>query len=109
MAQWTIYHNPKCSKSREALELLRSRKIEPTVIEYLKNPPTKAEIKKLISMLDEPSSIVRTKEDDFQENQFNLNSVDEIASQLAKNPKLIERPIIIKDELAVVARPFEKA
>jgi arsenate reductase len=108
MPKWTIYYNPKCSKCREALELLQSKNIEPTVIEYLKDPPSEAELKKIAAMLSEPAELVRTKEDDYQANKFDLTSAQEIAKHLAKNPKLIERPVVIKDNQAVVARPVEK-
>lgn len=109
MAKWTLYHNPKCSKSREALALLQSQKIQPAVVEYLKTQPTETELRSLIAMLeDSPAALVRTKEEDYQNSKFDLNSIDEIVKHLAKNPKLIERPIVIKDKKAVIARPVEK-
>jgi arsenate reductase len=108
MTQWTILYNPKCSKCREALALLQSKKIEPQVIEYLKNPLTKSEVKEWLSRLDSPATMVRTKEEDFQAAPFDLNSTETIAKRLAENPKLIERPVIMNDKQAVVARPIEK-
>lgn len=107
MAQWTVYYNPMCGKCRDALEFLHLKKIKPTVIEYLKNPPTRDELKAVLAKLDDPASLVRTKEPAFQAKPFNLESVDEIADQLSKNPKLIERPVIIKDDKAIVARPVD--
>lgn len=109
MANWTLYHNPRCSKCREALEMLKSRGIEPKVIEYLNEKPTVEELKSLVAKLQDPASaLVRVKEDDYQKSQFNLDSVDEIIRQLAANPKLLERPIVVKDNEAVIARPVEK-
>lgn len=108
MSKWTIYHNPKCSKSRQALAYLQEKGIQPEVIEYLKAPPTEDELRDIANKLKGPvSSMVRMKEDLFQSSKFDSNSVDEVVRHLAKEPVLIERPIVIKDNVAVVARPTE--
>ena len=80
MSEFKIYHNPKCSKSRETLELLRSKGIEPEVIEYLKKPLTELEVLELLKKLNsEPQTLVRTKEDIFKENKFNIETKESIA------------------------------
>lgn len=108
MAHWTIYHNPQCSKSREALGLLQARGIQPEVVEYLKQPLTKDELRGLLSKLKVASSaIVRTKEELYQELSFDVNSVETVIENLAKHPRLLERPIVVKDQAAVIGRPVE--
>lgn len=108
MNKWTIYHNPHCSKSREALSLLQANEIEPRVVEYLKQNPTEKELKDLVAKLDGPvSALVRTKEDEYKDLNFDINSVEEVIKNLAKHPRLIERPIVIKDDIAVIGRPVE--
>lgn len=108
MAAWTIYHNPQCSKSREALSILKARGIEPQVIEYLKNPPTEQTLREIARKLSTPpSSMVRTKEDLYIQFSFDLSSTDEIVRELTKHPRLIERPIVIKDDTAIIARPVD--
>lgn len=108
MAKWTIYHNPGCSKCREALSLLQAKGIDAQVVEYLKQPPSEEELRGIIAMLNgPPASLVRTKEDAYKQLNFDLNSIDEIVRYLARYPNLIERPIVVKDDIAVVARPLE--
>jgi len=105
-SQWTIYHNPKCSKSREALQLLNEQGIKPTVIEYLKTSPNKTELKNILTKLKVPAkALVRSKDELYQDLQFNLNSEDEVLLQLEKHPSLLERPIVIHGSQAVIARP----
>lgn len=108
MAKWKLYHNPKCSKSRQALEVLKESKADFEVVEYLKNPPTKQEIETLIKQLQGPlSSLVRTKEDEFSENPFDTDSEKEVIKNLLKTPKLLERPILQGNGVAVIGRPTE--
>lgn len=115
-SKWKIYHNPKCSKSREALALLQSHHVNPEVIEYLKAAPTIEDLKGLIRQLHGPiASLVRTKEDLYQELQFDLTSEEQIVTYLSQHPQLLERPIVAKEEvtaqgakgIAIVARPVE--
>lgn len=105
-----IYHNPRCSKSRTALELLRSRGLEPRVIEYLKQPPTHEELRLLLQRLGmDPEQLVRKGEDVFK-TQFAGKTLTHTQwlEALAAHPILIERPIAMRGNRAVVGRPPEK-
>ncbi len=103
-----IFHNPRCSKSREALALLDGLTYE--VVEYLKTPPTEAELLALLKILEgEPRDLVRTKEESFREKPFSLTDPRVIAHELAKRPELLERPIVVRDgKRAMVGRPPER-
>ena len=108
MSEYRIYHNPKCSKSRQTLELLKEHGIEPQIIEYLKEPLTEAQVTELINILDaEPTALVRTKEDLFKENKPSIESPQDIAKAIAKYPKLMERPVVVRGKKAVLGRPPE--
>jgi arsenate reductase len=106
----TIWHNPRCSKSRQALDLLRSRGVEPTVREYLKEPPSKAEIEKLIALLGgDPRELIRDGEAEFKAlklRKADLTSAD-IADAIARHPALLQRPIVVKGAQAKIGRPPE--
>ena len=104
-----IYHNPKCSKSRQTLELIRSKTSEFEIIEYLKNPLTAKEITVLLSQLNiKPLALVRTQEIIWRENYKGKELTDiEIINAMFENPKLIERPIVVKNNKAVIGRPPE--
>ncbi|MEC9345845.1 MAG: arsenate reductase (glutaredoxin) [Pseudomonadota bacterium] len=106
----TIYHNPRCSKSRQTLALLQDRGIEPTVIEYLRTPPTAAEISGLLDKLGIGArDLVRSKEPEFREAGLADPSVDDtrLIQAMAEMPKLIERPIVVAGERAALGRPPE--
>ncbi len=106
----TIYHNPKCAKSRAALKLLTDRGIKPVVIEYLKMPPSEAELKKLIGMLGiAPRTLLRTKEVEYKQAKLDNAGVSDaqIVKAMAKYPKLIERPIVVAGKKAALGRPPE--
>tara|TARA_B100001248_G_scaffold148645_1_gene111574 strand:+ start:122 stop:469 length:348 start_codon:yes stop_codon:yes gene_type:complete len=106
MSNYQIYHNPKCSKSRETLELLKAQGVEPEVIEYLERPLTELEILELLKKLDsEPQSLVRTKEDTFKKNSFDIETSEAIAKLIAQYPELMERPVVVKGHRAVLGRP----
>ena len=108
MSKYQIYHNPKCSKSRQTLELLKAEGIEPEVIEYLKTPLKESEVLDLLKKMDaEPQALVRTKEDIYKENKFNIDTAEAIAKVIAKHPKLMERPVVVKGNQAVLGRPPE--
>lgn len=109
MQEVTIWHNPKCSKSRNALSLLEENKIEANVIEYLENIPTKEEIKNILQLLSiNAKDLLRKGELIYQElNLSNIDDEDTLIKAMAENPILIERPIIIKNNKAVIARPIE--
>ncbi len=105
-----IYHNPRCSKSRETLKLLRDKGIEPEVIEYLKTPPSAAQIETLLKQLGlEPLELMRTKEKTFKELGLDpkKTSRKKLVDAMAKHPILIERPIVIANGQAALGRPPE--
>jgi len=105
-----IYHNPRCSKSREALKMLTEKGVEPAVVEYLKDPLTEKGLEDLLEKLNmDAIDLVRVKETDWKEN-FKGKDLDEseIILAMIEYPKLMERPIIEKGSKAVVARPTEK-
>ena len=105
-----IYHNPKCSKSRKALEIIKSKNFEPTIILYLVNKLSKAEVKKLLSKLGlSIRDILRTGEDEYKNNNLKNENLtdDKLIDFLIKFPKLLQRPIVVKDNKAVVGRPTE--
>tara|TARA_Y100001970_G_C14128809_1_gene800476 strand:- start:153 stop:503 length:351 start_codon:yes stop_codon:yes gene_type:complete len=108
---YIIYHNPNCSKSRKALEILRSRGAETKIIEYLKNPPTKNELQEILIKLNiSPKDLIRFKDEKAKELRISYEnefSFDHWISILVENPKLIERPIVISDTRAVIGRPPE--
>lgn len=106
----TLYHNPRCSKSRQALALFQEHNIEPVIRLYLENPPTTAELKKLLAQLGVgPRQLLRTGEDAYKELNLKDESLSDAAliKAMAAHPKLIERPIAIKGERAVIGRPPE--
>lgn len=108
--QVTIYHNPKCAKSRATLKLLERRGIEPTIIEYLKTPPSQTELAGLVKLLGiEARALLRTKEPEYiQAGLDNLKLSDSaILQAMIKHPKLIERPIVIAGRTAALGRPPE--
>ncbi len=106
----TIYHNPRCSKSRATLALLEQQGKQAEVVEYLKIPPSAAELEEILGMLGlEPRELLRTKEAEYKE--AGLDNPDLTRAQLidamVRYPKLIERPIVIKDGKAALGRPPE--
>ena len=105
-----IYHNPRCRKSREGLAILEEAQVDHEIIDYLKNPPSIAEIKDLLAKLDmDAIDLVRQNETVWKENFRGRDlSAEEIIRAMAENPKLIERPIVVKGNRAVVGRPPEK-
>ena len=106
----TIYHNPRCSKSRQALELLRGRGVEPQIVEYLETPPDIQTLEHLLDMLGlEPRALMRTKEKEYNENGLANPALtrEALIAAMADYPKLIERPIVVKDDKAVLGRPPE--
>ncbi len=104
-----IFHNPKCSKSRECLGILQNLKEKAEVIEYLKQPPTVKELKDILQKLQlRPKDIVRTKEDVFQDLALNLDDDKQVLDALVAHPILIERPIVVKDDKAAIGRPVER-
>src|SRR5690606_37548039 len=106
----TLYHNPRCSKSREALHLLEEEGETIEIVKYLDTPPTHKELKQVIELLGiKPIALIRTQEADWKQNYKDKNLTDEqIIDIMVQNPKLIERPIAIKGTHAVIGRPPKK-
>jgi len=107
----SIYHNPRCSKSRQTLELLQSQKIKPVVIEYLKTPPSKSDLQHILTLLQlSARDLLRTKESEYTELGLDDPSLreDQIIDIMIKYPKLIERPIVVTEKGAAIGRPPEK-
>ncbi len=105
-----IYHNPRCGKSRETLKLLEGRGIQAEVIEYLKHPPTTAELQDILAKLGlQPRQLMRTKEPEYKENGLDDKSLSdaELIEAMIRIPKLIERPIVLANDKAALGRPPE--
>jgi len=107
----TIYHNPRCGKSREALALLRGQGIEPVIVEYLDTPPDAAALKKLLTTLKlKPRDLLRTKEKGYK--ALGLDDPDlsdgDLIKAMVEHPLLIERPIVVAGGKAVLGRPPKK-
>jgi arsenate reductase len=109
MPSWTIYHNPRCTKSRQALELLRGKGIEPKVVEYLKTVPTEREMEMLLMKLGiKAEDLVRRGEATYKLKFKNLKlNEHEWVKVMREHPELIERPIIVRDHKAVIGRPID--
>ena len=106
----TILHNPRCSKSRQSLELLTNNGGDAQVILYLQDPPTSSEIKNILKKLNlSPSEILRRGETRFKELAISLEDIDDdqLITLMVENPILIERPIIFNETKAVIGRPPE--
>lgn len=110
MSSVTIWHNPRCGKSRDAAKLLEEKGIEAEVVKYLETPPTKQELKDVLKMLGITArELMRTKEAIYKElNLKEETNEDKLIDAMVENPKLIERPIVIKDGKAAIGRPIEK-
>ena len=104
-----IYHNPRCSKSRQTLEILQQAGQQPEIIEYLKTPPTASELENLLQKLNlKPEQLLRKGEQLYKDKYKNQQLTDEeLIKVMAENPVLIERPIVVKDNKAVLGRPPE--
>ena len=111
MTDLTLYHNPRCSKSRGALELLEARGLTPVIVRYLETPPDAATLKTLLGKLGLATrQLLRTGEDEYKA----LNLTDpaltdaQLIEAMVQHPKLIERPILVAGDKAVIGRPPEK-
>ena len=106
--QATIYHNPRCSTSRKTLDLLRDNGIEPTVVHYLKTPPTRAELVQMISAAGiDVSTAVRKRESLYNELNLADATDDELLDAMAEHPILIERPFVVTGKGTRLARPID--
>ena len=110
MSDLVIYHNPRCSKSRATLQLLRDRGLEPRVIEYLRTPPSASELGRILELLGmEPRQLARKKEAEYTQAGIDDPSLgrDEIVARMVANPIVIERPIVVHGDRAAIGRPPE--
>ena len=104
----TIYHNPRCSKSRQTLELIREQGVEPEIVEYLDTPPSAAELKAILGKLGKTAAeIVRKKEAKEEGIDVDALGEDGLIAALAAHPRAIERPIVVKGSKAAMGRPPE--
>ena len=111
MTDLTLYHNPRCSKSRSALELLESRGLQPRIVRYLETPPSEATLRDLMRKLDlTPRQLLRSGEEEYKTLQLADPSLSEalLIQAMLSHPKLIERPILVAGERAVIGRPPER-
>ena len=105
-----IYHNPRCSKSRQTLALIQEQGIEPEIIEYLQNPPSAEELDSILQALEmEPMQLMRKGEGEFKELDLANSDMtrDELITTMIAHPKLIERPIVVAKKGVVIGRPPE--
>lgn len=104
----TIIHNPRCSKSREALASIEAKGITPTIIDYLNGGLTRELLENVVKLLQvHPKEILRTKEDEFKALTLDIENANEVMDAILKHPKILERPIVINGEKAVIGRPPE--
>lgn len=111
MTQYTYYHNPRCSKSRDGLELLRERNIEPEIVHYLDTPPTAIEIKSLLDKLGMSArELMRTGEEVYTRLALDNPELSEeqLVDAMVREPILIQRPVLSNGQRAVIGRPTEK-
>lgn len=109
MSAVTIYHNPRCSKSRNTLALLQENGVEPTIVLYLETPPDSSAIQALLKKLGiKAAELVRRGEEDYKTSGLGKDSSEaELVAAMARYPKLIERPIVVRGNKAVLGRPPE--
>lgn len=110
MAKYTIYHNPRCSKSRQTLALLEENGIKPQVIHYLETPPDVPTLRTLVKKLGlkRAHDLLRSQEAEYREAGLNADADDDtVLAAIAAHPKLLERPVVVKDNKAVLGRPPE--
>ncbi|WAJ39451.1 arsenate reductase (glutaredoxin) [Pseudomonas sp. GOM7] len=111
MTDLTLYHNPRCSKSRGALELLEARGLQPKVVRYLETPPSAAELRDLLGKLGiSARQLLRSGEDEYKALGLADTSLSDaqLIEAMVQQPKLIERPILVAGDKAVIGRPPEK-
>lgn len=111
MSRIVLYHNPSCSKSRGALAILREREVEFDVVEYLKTPLSEAGLKAILRMIDEPPAALVRQDSHFKELGLAADEYQDeaaVAELLARHPRLMQRPVAVRGDKAVIARPSEK-
>lgn len=107
----TIYHNPRCSKSRQTMELLEQQNITPTVVKYLETPPDATTLQSILNMLGlEPRQLMRKGEAEYKELELDNPGLshEQLIQAMVANPRMIERPIVIKGDKAALGRPPEQ-
>lgn len=111
MASVTIYHNPRCSKSRRTLDLLDQRGVEPQIIEYLKTPPSAEQIAEILELLElQPRELMRSNEAEYRELRLDdpALSREQLIQAMADHPRLIQRPVVVSRGRAALGRPPER-
>jgi arsenate reductase len=111
MARITVYHNPACSQSRGALEILRERGADVDVIEYLRTPASRADLERFLELLPDPPADLVRKDKRFAElglDAADYTTRDQVIDVLLAHPELMQRPVVIRGERAVLARPSDK-
>jgi arsenate reductase (glutaredoxin) len=112
MTDVQIFHNPSCSKSRGALEILSEQGVDPDVVKYLETPPGRETLERILDAIDEPpASLVRTEDKKFKELGLDASAYtdrDAVIALLLEHPALMQRPVVFVGDNAVIARPSEK-
>jgi arsenate reductase len=111
MSSVTLYYNPRCSKSREALRLLQEKGVEPQLVDYLRNPPDIRQIDRILGLLGlEPRELMRRDETEYAAHHLDNSALtrDQLVQAMVDHPVLIQRPIALKNDRAVLARPPER-
>ena len=110
MNNFIIYHNPRCNKSRQTLDLLKQEGLNPKIVLYLEEPPSESDLTKIVDFLGiEPRELLRTGEVEYKELNLKDRTLDDskIIKVMSENPKLIERPIVVSSNQAIIGRPPE--
>ncbi len=110
MTDVTIFHNPRCSKSRQTLELLQQNGVQADVVEYLKTPPDAEQLEQILTLLGlEPRELMRSNESEYREQNMDNPDLsrEQLIALMVQYPKVIQRPIVIKDGKAAIGRPPE--
>lgn len=110
MSEFTIYHNPRCSKSRQTLKLLEEKGVEPKVFEYLKEPMKVEQLEDLFRALEmKPKDVLRTKEEEYKALNIDFDNDEEVINAIIEFPKILERPIVLASTgKAAIGRPPEQ-
>ena len=106
-----VYHNPSCSKSRGALDILREKALDVEVVEYLRKPPDRAALERILDAISDPPEALVRKDKRFKELGLDASSYttrDAVVRLLSEHPELMERPVVFRGERAVIARPSER-
>ncbi len=106
----TIWHNPRCSKSRQTLQLLQDRGIQPVILEYLKTPPDAAAVRRTLDLLNlSPRELMRSGEQEYKDQNLSDPSLsdDQLIAAMVATPKLIQRPVVFAGNRAAIGRPPE--